>query len=75
MMYWYRHWMIRRIIVKLSINLVKFGEDNIMVIQVGTCDVGKLHEAIQAHLIIPNIALAAHVLAILLSIIRNIMIW
>jgi hypothetical protein len=37
-----------------------------MIIQVGTCDVGKLHEEIQAHLIIPNIALAAQVLTILL---------
>jgi hypothetical protein len=41
-----------------------------MVIQVRTCDVGKRHEAIQRHLIIPNIALAAHMFTILLIIIN-----
>jgi hypothetical protein len=47
-----------------------------MVIQVGTCNVvGRLHEAIQANLIISNIALGAQVQAILLWIGRYIMIW
>jgi hypothetical protein len=36
-------------IIILSINLVKFREHNVsMVIEAGTCSVGKLHEAIQA---------------------------
>jgi hypothetical protein len=45
MMYWYEHRLELRI-VKLGINLVTFRERNVMVIQVGTCDVGKLHEAV-----------------------------
>jgi hypothetical protein len=42
-----------------------------MFIQAGTCNAGKFREAIQAHLIISNIALGAQVLTILLIVIAR----
>ena len=41
-------------IVILRIDLVKFRESNVMLILVGTCNIGKLHETIQAHPIISS---------------------
>jgi hypothetical protein len=46
-----------------------------MVTLVGICNAGKLHEAIQAHLIRSNIVLGTQVLPILLCIGRYIMVW
>jgi hypothetical protein len=54
---------------RLSTDLVKLREHDGMFIQVGTCNIGKFHEAIQAHLIISNIALGAQVLTIILIVI------
>jgi hypothetical protein len=46
----------------LRIDLVKLKEhDAGMVIQVGTCNVGKLHKAMQAHPISSHVALGAQV--------------